>query len=323
MNKPMKWPVILFVLVLMLSCGKVIEESGAIVPPTANEDPALPQLTISVRGHNRKLHLQTFGNAGNPPLFVLPGGPGADFRLMLPLKALADSFFVVMWDPRGAGLSERVPKEELSFDSFMEEIAAVKNQLSPNKRVSLVGHSFGALFMTRYASEHPKDVDKLVLIEPGWINHSKGTRDKGGGITFSDGQDFFWSNELLTSSDHAAADYKAINILPLAYRSYTCDNKAVINEPMWRFGAYHYHILTKNDRQLPHDYNWAKGIENFSGRITVITGTCGSNAETYQRENNMADLPGASLQVINGAGHISLFVEYAQPLVRQVRLSLK
>jgi proline iminopeptidase len=319
----MKWLAILFISLLTLSCAKFIESSGAIVPPTASEDPALPQLTINVLGHSRKLHLQTFGIVSNPPLFVLPGGPGADFRLMLPLKALADSFYVVMWDPRGAGLSERVPKEELTFDSFIEEIAAVKNQLATNKRVSLIGHSFGALLITRYASEHPKEVDKLVLIEPGWINHAKGTRDKGGGINFSDGQQFFWSNELLTSTDHAAADYKAIDLLPKAYRSYTCDNKSVTNEPMWRFGAYHYHIVTKNDRQLPNDYSWAKGIENFSGHITVIAGTCGANAEAYQRENNMADLHDASLRVISGAGHISLFLEYAQQLVEHVRLSLK
>ncbi len=49
------------------------------------------------------------------------GGTGADFRLFLPFKALADSFYVLMWDSRDAGLSERVTKEELSIASFSEE----------------------------------------------------------------------------------------------------------------------------------------------------------------------------------------------------------
>jgi proline iminopeptidase len=305
------------------SCGNDIEAPGFIVPPTASEDVDLPQLTIIVKGHSRKLHLQTFGDSSKPPLFVLPGGPGADFRLMLPLKAIADSFYVVMWDPRGAGLSERVPKEELTFESFIEEIAEVKKQLSPNKKISLIGHSYGALLITRYTSENSAEVDKLILIEPGWINHARNLRDKGGSVNFLDGQEFFWTNELLTSTDHAAADYKAIDLLPKASRSYTCDNSIVTNEPMWRFGTYHYYVLTKNDRQLPNEYNWAKGIENFNGRISVIAGTCGANSESFQRETNMADLPGASLNIINGAGHISLFIEYSPQLLTQVRLALR
>src|SRR5215203_2694215 len=105
------------------SCAiKDIESSDVLVPATANKDPLLPQYAVTINGHQRTLHLQAFGNSANPVLFVLPGGPGADFRLLLPLRELADSFYVVFWDPRGAGLSERVLKEELSFESFIDEI---------------------------------------------------------------------------------------------------------------------------------------------------------------------------------------------------------
>ncbi|MEJ7685137.1 MAG: hypothetical protein WKG06_46280 [Segetibacter sp.] len=72
-----------------------------LVPPTANQDTQLPQLRIHVANYDRIIHLQTFGNPANPAIFVLHGGPGADFKLFLPLKALADSFYVVMWDSRG------------------------------------------------------------------------------------------------------------------------------------------------------------------------------------------------------------------------------
>ncbi|MEJ7683009.1 MAG: alpha/beta fold hydrolase [Segetibacter sp.] len=179
------------ILFISFSCKKNIESPGSIVPPTASEDPNLPQLSVVVQGHSRKLHLQTFGNPSKPPVFILPGGPGADFRLLLPLKAIADSFFVVMWDPRGAGLSERVPKEELSFESFIEEIAAVKRQLSPNKKISLIGHSYGGLFITRYTAEHPSDVDKLILIESGKLNRARKDNYNGGAVSFLDGQEFF------------------------------------------------------------------------------------------------------------------------------------
>ena len=109
--------------IILYACSvKEIESPGVLVPPTAAEDPLLPQYPVMVSGHQRKLHLQAFGNPMQPALFILPGGPGADYKLLLPLKALADSFYLVFWDPRGAGLSERVPKEELTFESFIDEI---------------------------------------------------------------------------------------------------------------------------------------------------------------------------------------------------------
>lgn len=65
---------------MLYSCSiKDIEKPGNIVPPTADQDNNLPQLSVTVAGHTRKLHLQTFGNPQSPPVFILPGGPGADF----------------------------------------------------------------------------------------------------------------------------------------------------------------------------------------------------------------------------------------------------
>ncbi len=127
-----------------------IDDPGALVPPTSDQDPQLPQITIDVAGYERSIHLQTFGVPANPPVFVLHGGPGADFRMLLPLKALADSFFVVMWDSRGAGLSERVSKEELTIDSFNEELAEVKAAFSPDEKATFIGHSFGGNVMAVY-----------------------------------------------------------------------------------------------------------------------------------------------------------------------------
>ena len=202
---------------------------------------------MSVGGRERRLHLQTFGDPADPPAFVLPGGPGDDFRLVRPLQALADRYFVVMWDPRGAGLSERVGAEELTIDSLTEEIAAVRAALAPGRPLTLIGHSFGALRALRYAATRPGEVAQLALIEPGPISAAGRSRYRGGGIGFTAGEDFFWQNELLTSSDHAAADYKAINLLPEAARTFTCPGEP-LEYPLWRFGAFHHHVLTHTGR---------------------------------------------------------------------------
>jgi proline iminopeptidase len=310
------------VFMLMSGCAKNTETPGNLVPPTADQDPSLPQIKIHVAGHDRNIHLQTFGDPADPPVFVLPGGPGADFKLLLPLKALADRFYVVMWDSRGAGLSERVTKEELELDSFDEEISAVKKAMSPDKKVTLIGHSFGGTVMTHYTANHPDEVKNLILIEPGKLDLSLKPTSNGGSISFIDGQDFFWQNELLTSKDHAAADYKALEVLPESSRHWTCDNSIIENYPMWRFGAYHYYMVQKNSYHLPGNYNWAKGIENFKGPVSIIAGTCGALSENFQKETNLKTLPYAGFTAIAGAGHITLFTDFATQTIAAVRKNL-
>jgi len=305
------------------SCStKDLEAIGNLVPPTAAEDLKLPQLRITVGGHSRAIHLQKFGDPSKPPVFVLPGGPGADYRLLLPLKKLSDSFFVVFWDPRGAGLSERVSKEELTLDSFMEEIEQVRLQLSPHFRIALIGHSHGGLFATRYTAMNPTKVSRLIVIEPNQMKPSEKSGYNGARISFLDGQQFFWTNEILSSSDHAAADFKAIDLLPKASRNYTCDHTVITNDPIWRFGTYHYTIVEENKWSLPKDFIWSQDIENFHGQITVISGTCGAAGADFQNGYVMPYLQRASLSVINGANHISLFTDYADELVKELRMAL-
>jgi proline iminopeptidase len=144
---------LLLLVVGQLGCDlHTTDEVGALVPPTAEQDPALPQEPLTVAGRRRAVHLRTFGDTTRPVLLVLHGGPAADFRLMLPLAALADRYFVVMWDQRGAGLSEQVSSPELALDTFDEEIAAVKARFAPQQRVTLMGHSFGGSLATRFAA---------------------------------------------------------------------------------------------------------------------------------------------------------------------------
>lgn len=309
------------ILLTTISCNKINNEeaAGMLVPPTADQDAKLPQLRIHVANHERIIHLQTFGNPANPAIFVLHGGPGADFRLFLPLKALADSFYVVMWDSRGAGLSERVTKEELSIESFDEEVAQIKSALVPNKRVTLIGHSFGANVMARYTAKHPDDVERLIMIEPGKLDLSIDEKANGGAVSFIDGQDFFWQNELLSSKDHASADYKAIALLPKSSRNWTCDNSIIENYPFWRFGAHHYYIVQQNTFRLAKDFNWSEGINKFDRTITIIAGTCGALSEEFQRKTNLKTLPQADFKAIPGAGHITLFTDFANTTVAAIR----
>ena len=42
-------------------------------------------------------HAETFGGPANPPVLVVHGGPGGDYRLLLGLQALADQYADNLW----------------------------------------------------------------------------------------------------------------------------------------------------------------------------------------------------------------------------------
>src|SRR5262245_60802661 len=100
----MKNPLLMLFPALALGVGCLDPgDPGNLVPRTVTEDPTLSQIEIN----GAHLHAEAFGDPNAPTVIVLHGGPGSDYRCLLPLQALAgDGYRVVFWDQRGAGLSE-------------------------------------------------------------------------------------------------------------------------------------------------------------------------------------------------------------------------
>ncbi len=316
-----------FLLTLAPACGlRSVEDAGALVPPAADQDPALPQMSLAVAGHAPALHVRTFGDPSNPVLLVLHGGPGADFRLLLPLGALSDRYFVVMWDQRGAGLSERVPGSELTLDAADEEIGAVQAAVAPGRRVSLIGHSFGGDLAVRYAARHPDSVDQVVLVEPGPFDaHGRANYHGGqgsGSLLDPDLHEILWENEILSPSDHAAMDYRLLAALRPSTSDFYCPGEAPREYVIWRFGAFALHVLSDRVREAGDAFDWSRGIERLPATVLVVAGTCGAAGAAFQKTYNTPLLPAYRLVEIPGAGHITLFYEHATETLAAIRSEL-
>ena len=138
------------VLAGLFGLGYLLTMGEYSVPVTVDQDPTLPHITID--GYT--YHAETFGDPSNPVVITLHGGPGSDYRSILSLQELADEYYVVFFDQRGAGLSPRVEPEELTIESAIADLDSIVDYFGQGEKVNLVGHSWGAMLASAYVGEH-------------------------------------------------------------------------------------------------------------------------------------------------------------------------
>jgi proline iminopeptidase len=178
---------------------------GYLVPTTVDEDHSLPALSINTT----RLHLETYGNPVNRTIVFLHGGPGGDYRGLLRLKSLADTYFLVFFDQRGSGLSRRHSEDAVSWKLYLDDLNTVINHFSPNAPVVIVGHSWGGMYATGFTAANPTRVSAVVLIDSGPLKASFDSYASIGlQATDSWANEMLWQSDILTPGDHVRADFQ-------------------------------------------------------------------------------------------------------------------
>ena len=92
-----------------------------------------------------------YGRAGARRLLVLHGGPGADHQYLLPqMLALAEDHELVFYDQRGGGKSRTDDPSPITWQTHVEDLGAVANELAFD-RPEIVGYSWGGLLAMLYS----------------------------------------------------------------------------------------------------------------------------------------------------------------------------
>ena len=259
------------------------------VPRTVVDDPSLPQMALN--GH--QLHVEAFGNADAPVVVVLHGGPGADYRYLLGLSALANQYRVVFYDQLGSGLSQRVPASEITVDSFVADLDAVIQHFSPQRPVHIVGHSWGAMLASAYAGAHPDKVDRMVLAEPAFLDTDTLAGLPGGGWPgwrVVAGFTKAWLGKwwIATHGDtYARDDWFLLQILPLTQGQNELCNGQLPPLQAWRFGSPAFEATLgrmMNEPEWGKSLNFAHNLERYTGRVLFLHGASNqTQAESVQR----------------------------------------
>jgi proline iminopeptidase len=295
-------------------------EPGNLVPKTVTEDASLP--SISVNGTT--LHSETFGNPDSPMVVILHGGPGADYRSMLKLKALADDgYFVVFYDQRGSGLSRRHNKSDYSIQIMLDDLTSVITHYrrSLKQKIFLLGQSWGAMLATAYVNAYPESVNGVILAEPGGFtwNQTKDYIERTRKLSpFSEGpNDIFYIDQFLTGkeSEQEVLDYK----MGITSAYDTREGNALGNAgpyPFWRYGAVSQEAMF--DLGERDGFNWTTNLGGFTTKILFCYSE-GNKAYGQQWAQQLSSsYPNVQLEKINGSGHEIPWFGFANfyPLVK-------
>ena len=229
--------------ITLAACTKQrqINQEGNLVPKTVEFDPSLPSIAVN----GTKFHSEAFGNSADPMVIVLHGGPGGDYRYLLNCKAFANkNYYVVFYDQRGSGLSQRHPKSVYNVQIMLDDLSAViaHYRTAPDQKVFLLGQSWGAMLATAFINKYPTAINGAILAEPGgfiWsdiMDYVNRSRDFGFASEAS--SDAAYLDQFITGKkdQHAVLDYKFMLWASTEnYKNSPLGNEGSI--PVWRNGA--------------------------------------------------------------------------------------
>ncbi|AYO52810.1 alpha/beta fold hydrolase [Acinetobacter wuhouensis] len=118
----------------------------------------------NVVANDVRLHYLRYGGQGHP-LVLIPGITSPAITWGFVAEKLAKYFDVYVLDVRGRGLSSSGDHLQYDTETCVNDILAFVAALELTE-YHLVGHSMGARFAIRCASQHPQGLKKIVLIDP-------------------------------------------------------------------------------------------------------------------------------------------------------------
>lgn len=279
-------------------------EDGHLVPLTVVDDPSLPRFELQ---DGRLVHLRTFGDPASPVLIVLHGGPGGDHRDYLGLESFSDHFFVVLWDQRGTGLSERVPDEEIDGPTYLADLDHLGAHFSPDRPFHLIGHSWGGAYATYYVQHFPDRVDGLVLAEPGALSGQAARLVNVASVDFGSGdlQRFLNTSDYWLPDRDARADYFYV----IALAGLRSGGEGLLGYDFWRLG---YRVNVGINRwqgnfDASYSFDFTTGLEAFHHEVLFVTGTSdGRLGHEFQATHQAPRFPQSHIVHLPDATHSEL-----------------
>ncbi|OXA99470.1 alpha/beta fold hydrolase [Flavobacterium pectinovorum] len=124
----------------------------------------------AVNADGTKTFYKTFGKG--EPLLIINGGPGMNsngFEDMA--KTLGENQQTIIYDQRGTGKSKlsKLDSKSISMKIMADDVESLRKHLKI-KKWNILGHSFGGMLGSYYATVYPNSIDKLILSSSGGVD---------------------------------------------------------------------------------------------------------------------------------------------------------
>jgi proline iminopeptidase len=279
-----------------------------LVPGTVDDDPSLPRIEVN----GTALHVTDLGDPGDPLIVFVHGGPGNDHRHFLVWADLVDAGYrLVMYDQRGAGLSRRHSKGEVSVELALADLQAViDHHRVGDEPVVLFAHSWGSMLSTGLINREPRQVAGAVLTEPPGFTRDQledfflGTFDRldlGEGVA-----DILWAQQFLSPEEHAQWDY-LFNVSVRDSEGWE-GNARDHAAPFWRWGAA---VSTYLPGSIG-EFDWTTRLGEADYPVLWFNGELNRGTSEAAQRALAASYPAVEFHLVAGAGHDLLYQKHAE-----------
>jgi proline iminopeptidase len=260
------------------------------------------ELYVEVDG--AELYCRAIGEGD--PIIIMHGGPGLMHDYLYPaLSQLAETNLLVFYDQRGTGRSTgEINKENIRIDRFVDDLEAVRQAFNFEK-VTLVGHSFGALLSVKYAMKYEESVENLVLINTaplsmeGFVKY--GLRVAMNKAPFSrEFKAIEESEEFLAGDPSVLEDYAKLMSRVSSYDSKGFEFNFPISLKILRDHEKVFSIFTSE--VFSKDFNWFSSLNKFQFPVLIMHGIVDSVAIEVAEEIHR-NVHGSHLIKFEKAGH--------------------
>lgn len=116
-----------------------------------------------------QIYVREFGT-GKDTIVMLHGGWGAEHSGMIAMvQGLEKDYKFFVHEQRGS-LRSPFPDSLITYDNHIADIELLRKELGLHK-LTLLGHSMGAVLACAYAQKHPEHIKKLVLLSPAFLKN--------------------------------------------------------------------------------------------------------------------------------------------------------
>ena len=123
-----------------------------------------------IKNNDSEIYYRTFGKG--IPILIINGGPGMSSDGFVGLATrLSQKYKTIIYDQRGTGKSTiaKPDSTNITINLMVNDIESLRKHLNIDKWI-ILGHSFGGMLASYYATIYPEHLSAMILSSSGGID---------------------------------------------------------------------------------------------------------------------------------------------------------